>query len=90
MIIEDILSKLLYSHDLIGTCCTVNKGMEDEYKTEASQIRAQLVMGIPFRLALYSVFSERFWDGCLDGAEFYVYLIETQYYNQILKYNYAV
>ena len=86
MITKENLSKILYAHDLVGTSCNRNKGMEDEYDVEARHIVNLLSLGIPFRTALYDVFSFFFWDGCLKSVEFRVTLVEAEYYNQVSKY----
>lgn len=87
MITAKQLSNILYTHDLVGTCCNVNKGMLDEYDYEAKEIILQLSLGIPFKTALYHVFSLYFWDEALDGAEFFVAIVEAEYYNHLSRYD---
>jgi hypothetical protein len=78
------LSKILYDNDPMNTSCTVNKGMEDEYDSEARHIVYLLNKGVPFTTALHDVFSFFFWSGCLVGAK-EVATIEAQYYELLSK-----
>jgi hypothetical protein len=76
------LTKLLYDHDPMGTCCLVNRGMEDEYIYEAQDIHQLLKQGIPFKQAYFSVMS--YWfdpDYVWDKYSAFFKISET-YYNQ--------
>lgn len=77
MITGKKLSKILYDNDPAGTCCNVNKYMEDEYDAEARHIIYLLEQGVPFSKALRNVFSFFFYDGCLTEED--AIKIETRY-----------
>lgn len=80
------LSRLFYEQDPIGTCCRVNKGMEDEYDHEANLIIQQLRLGIPFKIAVHDIFSFSWWSGCIADNQLQIAIVEAQYYNHISKY----
>lgn len=48
----DQISLVLYEHDPMNTCCSVNDGMEDEYDTIASHIADLIAKGSPVDDAL--------------------------------------
>lgn len=60
------LTDLLHDVDPMGTCCTVNLDMEDEYECEAFHIAALMVQGVPLRDAIHDVFDLWFWEGRLE------------------------
>ena len=87
MITEYQLSNIFHYHDPMHTSCRVNRGMDNEYDSEARHIIYLLEQGVPFRTALHDVFSFFFWDGCLIEESSIVALIESQYYNTVSKYS---
>lgn len=86
MIISDKnkLSKLLYKYDPMGTTCTSNRGMEDEYDAEATDILLLVFRGVPFKQAYFSVMSEQFWvDAALASSETFE-KIQLEYYQHVV------
>lgn len=85
MITKHQLSHWLYLYDPMGTCCNVNKQMEDEYDRPAGHIVQQLKFGIPFKTAIHDIFSFFWRDGCLIEKSFIVAIVEAQYYNHMIR-----
>lgn len=85
MITINQLSKILYTHDLMGTGCVPNDAF-DEYDVEAKNIIVLLKQGFPFNTALNYVFSFFFYPNCLCTVSHLVALVEVDYYNTITKY----
>ena len=63
MQIEEI-NKLLWQHDLMGTCCNQIAGMENEYWACADDIAKLLQSGTDFEQAIHTTFDESFWEDC--------------------------
>jgi hypothetical protein len=77
MITKQILSNLLFTYDPAHTHCVFYKQV-NEYDKESSEIVSLLDMGVPFKLAFYSVMSHWFWDDWVDVSTFQ--FIELEYY----------
>lgn len=59
------LMQLLWSIDPMGTGCTDNPGMEDEYWSQARDMAEELEQGKDPRPAITEVFDFYFWEDCL-------------------------
>ncbi len=59
------LMQLLWSIDPMGTGCTANPGMEDEYWSQARDMAEELEKGIDPRTAITEVFDFYFLGGLL-------------------------
>lgn len=78
---ERKISNLLYSNDPIGTCCRVNKGMEDEYDGIARDIHRLTDLGVPFRTAYHQMIMLAFCSYFIKRTIPTLYMIELSYYN---------
>lgn len=67
LIAEDI-STALWELDPMTTCCNANKGMEDEYSSEAAEIASLTNSGMPVHRAVQEVFEKWFWEDCLTSG----------------------
>ena len=85
MITKNALSRMIYIHDPMGTCCCVNEGMENEYDMEAVDIIDMLGKGVPFRNAFFSSFSYFFNSADTFEIEHLFFLIQAQYYGFVAK-----
>lgn len=80
MITVEQLSQILYSIDPMNTTCRSNKGMENEYDTEAWEIVNLIKDGAPFKQAYYQVMSENFWVARVLSAADEFFKVELEYY----------
>lgn len=75
------LTYILYKNDPMGTQCTANRGMEDEYENEAKEIHIMLLKGIPFKQAYYRVMVRSFYEEYVLDRSSSFFKIELEYYN---------
>lgn len=64
----DEINKLLWQHDLMGTCCNQNQGMENEYWACADGIAELVQAGMSFEQATHTIFDASFWEECLQSS----------------------
>lgn len=62
------LSVSLWEIDPMGTGCSGDDDMQDEYESQANEIIQLLTKGTEARAAVISVFDEWFWEGCLTSG----------------------
>ena len=67
MQVEDI-NKLLWQHDLMGTCCNQIPGMENEYWACADGIAKLIESGADLEQAIHTTFDASFWEDCLKSS----------------------
>ena len=67
-LIAEEISTILWELDPMTTCCNANKGMEDEYSSEAAEITSLANSGMPVRQAVQEVFEKWFWEDCLTSG----------------------
>lgn len=75
------ISNLLYKNDPIGTCCRVNKGMEDEYDGISRDIYSLTMLGVPFRTAYHQMIGLFFCPDFIKRTIPSLYEVELYYYN---------
>lgn len=82
------LSYLLYKYDPMNTTCRSNKGMENEYVHEASEILKMVSCGVPFKHAYISVMTYFFWEDRVLKSLDLLIPISLEYYNLLSKLKY--